>query len=83
MQWFVVVVNLVNVFTLISEDTSCNPGECDDVYQDIVLLMLNIVAQITFTLDMVKLPLTMRVKVTWGNMFIVGSTISSALKPDV
>ena len=55
-QWFVLVVNLVNVFSLMAEDTACDPGECDDVYQDIVLPTLNIIAQITFTVDMVKLP---------------------------
>eukprot|EP00658_Telonema_sp_P-2_P037144 TRINITY_DN26743_c0_g1_i1.p1 TRINITY_DN26743_c0_g1~~TRINITY_DN26743_c0_g1_i1.p1 ORF type:complete len:224 (-),score=71.81 TRINITY_DN26743_c0_g1_i1:157-828(-) len=52
-QWFMLGVNLVNVFGLMSQDTRCDPGSCSNEYQDIALPVVDIVANVLFTLDMV------------------------------
>ena len=51
-QWFMLVINLVNVSGLICDDTSCDPGDCTDDFQNHILPVLDMVANVLFTIDM-------------------------------
>ena len=57
-QWFMLVINLINVAGLMSDDTSCEPPDCNSSYQNDLLPVLDWLANILFTIDMVSMPLS-------------------------
>ena len=67
-QWLTLIVNLVNVIGLMSDDTSCD-GDCDDIYQDTVLPVLGLIASIVFTLDMVDAMVVIGLKTFFHNPY--------------
>ena len=48
------IVNLVNVIGLMSDDTSCDPPDCGSTYQDHILPVLDWMASLLFTIDMIN-----------------------------
>ena len=70
-QWFMLITNLVNVFGLMSDDTSCDPGDCDDMYQDILLPWLDGGANVLFTLDMFNSMIVLGFASYFDNPFLI------------
>jgi len=48
------IVNLVNVIGLMFDDTSCDPGDCGNTYQDHMSPVFDLIANILFTVDMIN-----------------------------
>ena len=70
-QWIMLVVNLVNVFGLMSDETSCEPGECNNSYQDNLLPALDMIANVLFTLDMINSMIVLGFASYFDNTFLI------------
>ena len=67
-QWFALIVNLVNVIGLLTDDTSCD-GDCGDTYQDTVLPTIDVLANVVFTLDMLDAMVVLGFKSFFDNPY--------------
>ena len=70
-QWFGLIVNLINVVGLMSDDTSCDPPECGNDYQNHVLPIMDWLANIFFTLDMINSMIVLGFASYFDNSFLV------------
>ena len=68
-QPFMLGVNLINVIGLMSSETSCDPGDCDNVYQDHVLPALDVTTNVLFTLDMLTAMIVLGFASYFANSF--------------
>ena len=69
-QWFGLIVNLINVFGLMSEDTACEPPDCTNSYQNDILPILDWFAQIFFTFDMINSMIVLGFASYFDNSFL-------------